>query len=382
MATIAEKLQRLRLLRQQTTTLRNEVATAKANLITSSSPYIHSLDTANTTTYNNTSNTINNTSKINNRYPTENDIRHEATAAIRRKQQLLQDQLARQHASSSMISSIMASMPNIDYEAEASRLILRDGKKSLANAIANGHGNHITHGKAHLHNIRKVTIYDAPNNSYTSADCSEISDIDFSDDNITDSEDDGIEIDYSIYPNMDPIRTRPTTPELDSIAASLTDDDIASYVKEEYDKNIKTIKCWCIMANNSGYELFDSHEIDIIKNHLDNYQLIPIYSRAYTDDVNWLGMFIQWLYIDTNNYDGARCRFGRGWIIKYYPNYYHGDCPRVIVSTKYRPDFNNDQHISSIFASGYTLSINLDGKTPIFRQIIIDDVALFNNTSK
>lgn len=429
MASIAEKIKRLQLLKQQTNILRHEVSSAKSKLATTTTEYCP--DTFNAVNPSNNSHNV-------------STIRDQLIAPIIEKQKQAQIILNKQHASDALISSIMATMPKIDYEAEAARLILRDGKQSLATAIANennrgmrtNYDNNIllnigsqssrasssTNTGIDTNKLRKITIHDSVENNDSNnktyenitntdnriksvyiGDDSEFSDMDLSDDDSLDNisnidnlnnigninkydsdsdeyngyDSDEIEIDDSRYPHLDPIRTRPPTPDLDNAIDNLTDSDIKCYVNQEYDKNIKTIKCWCIMANNSGYSLFDSLEINTIKQSLSTYQLIPITTRADANNIDWLDMFIQWFYVELDASAGGKCYFGRGWVLKYYPNHYHGKYPRLVVSTKYRPDFNNDRQISAIFKSGYTISITLDGKTPIFRQIIAEDVATF-----
>jgi len=357
MASIAEQIRRLQLLKTQTNKLREDVSTAKTKLATTATNYTPII--------------------ANNDDDTRQDIRAQMMAPIIDKQKQAQIKLNKQHVSDALISSIMATMPKIDYEAEAQRLILRDGKTSLANAIENksirtpikNDTNNEQYKKILLENIdletSDIELSDTEDSNYK--DYESISEYDSTD----------IEIDESRYPHLSIIRTRPSTPELNSVVDNLKDTDIKQYINNEYDKNIKTIKCWCIMANNAGYYLFDNLEIDTIKHSVAKFQLIPIYNRIDMDNMDWLGIFIQWLYIETNPNTGAKCYFGKGWVLKYYPNHYRDKYPRLVVSTKYKPDFNNERQISAIFKSGYTRSVTLDGKTPIFRQIMATDVAEF-----
>lgn len=378
MTSIAEKIARLRALKQETASIRQEVSNAKAKIVAAS---------ARNTEYQQ----FTNESGLVNSQKIEPDIaaaiQAQATEVIRAKQQEATAALQRKQHVDAMIASIMESMPQIDYEAEAARLILRDGKTNLAAAISrNSHidrssnSNNSEHDEdtwihTNANNIKRITVHDGPDDT-TDGELTDLSD-DESDIGSYDSSD-GIEIDQSQYPNLDPIRTRPATPELDNMANQLTDAEIQAYVHKEYNRSIKIVKCWCIMSNNVGYQLFNSAEVDVVKKHLVNYQLIPLLDRAAIDRIEWQGMFIQWLYIDATSGNGGRCRFGRGWVLQYYPNYYSkgNSPPRLVVSTRYQPDFTNDSRTSAIYASGYTQSVALDGNTPVFRRITAGDVVL------
>lgn len=385
MTSIAEKMAKLRQLKQQTNIIKQQVAEAKAKITTSaitnnSIEYMQSNEFDDETV---------------SRYTTPAEFNQQAISSIVTKQQELNTAIQRQRHVDDMVSSIISNMPKMDYEAEAARLILRDGKTNLADAIKhtgapNLNTNQAEHKKIHLDidlnniaSIKRITVQDGPDDATDG----ELTDLELSDDDSIFSDNDstdGIEIDESRYPHLDPIRTRPCTPELDAWADNLTNEEIQLYVRKEYERSIKIVKCWCIMSNNAGYQLFNSAEVDIIKKHLSSYQLIPLANRSDIDRVDWPGMFIQWLYIDADSYNGARCRFGRGWVLQYYPNYsasysnQHRQ-PRLVVSTKYQPDFTNDKRTSAIYASGYTQSICLDGKTPVFRHITAGDVALASN---
>lgn len=352
MATITEKLARLRRLKQQTLEIQNEVANAKAAIAKQTYKFEYS-----------TSDTLGGSNQMDD---INTIVKNEILEPIHIKQEQANIALSRKQHGDNMIASIMANMPKIDYEAEAARLILRDGKQSLATAIANG-DNRTRTVRNISNDIKRISVLDGPDDESDG----EISDI------MTDTDDysSDIEIDESRYPHLDPIRTRPSTPVLDEISDQLTDDQVQTYVKHEYDRNIKIIKCWCIMANNIGYQLFTTPEINIIKENLASYQLLAIRNRHDMDVINWQGMFIQWLYVDNDINNGARCKFGRGWVLQYYPNYYKPGPPRIVVSTRYQPDFNNDRRTTAIYKSGYTQSVDLDGKTPIFRRIIAGDIA-------
>lgn len=379
MTSITAKLHKLRQLQEQTNLIRQNISNAKAKIS------INNHNNEYSSEYNNTGSEHGDSYDRDVANNNDTDIiRSEMFNNIKAKQKMADIALERKQHVDGMISNIMSSMPKIDYEAEAMRLILKDGKSNLASAISSGYslasGSSIDkHNTAN--NIKKISVYDGPEDTIN-GELSDISDCDLSDGesfNLSDSETDGIEIDESKYPHLDPIRTRPNTPELDNISSHLTDEQIQKYVNKEYDRSIKIVKCWCIMANNAGYQLFSATDIEIIKKHLTSYQVIATLDRNDIDSIEWQGMFIQWLYIDTNhntsNVHGAICRFARGWVLKYYPNYYSNGSPRLIVSTRYQPDFTNEKRTSAIYKSGYTQSISLDGTTPIFRHITSGDVA-------